>query len=85
MTNAMVQMYFRKERFKDNLIQKVYDRIEGYNAPPLWAIVALIVLAALAIVVVTAASIWCMRRGYRFFGVDWKRGNAGQVGVGCLR
>lgn len=85
MNSVMIQMYFGAQTLKDRFVRKIYNVAEGYNAPPLWAIVSLIVLAALAIIVVVAASIWCSSRGYKYFGVDWNRGSTGFVGVGCLK
>lgn len=85
MNNVSMKLYFQKENAKEKIMRKIENWTQGYNAPPFWAIVSLIVLAALAIVVVTAAAIYCSMNGYRYFGVNWSKGNVGQIGVGCLR
>ncbi|GIO23009.1 hypothetical protein [Oceanobacillus sp. J11TS1] len=85
MNYIMSNLYVKKESSKDKIMQQVENWAQGYNAPPLWFIVSLVLLASIAVVVVTAASIYCMQKGYSFFGVSWNKGTSGQVGVGCLR
>ncbi|KMK76208.1 hypothetical protein [Alkalihalobacillus pseudalcaliphilus] len=85
MNYIMSNLYVKKESAKDKIMQWIENWTQGYNGPPFWFIVSLIVLAAIAIIVITAASIFCMQKGYSYYGVDWKKGNVGQIGVGCLR
>lgn len=85
MNNISTSLYLKKESAKELIMQRIENWTQGYDAPPLWMIVSLVVLAALAIIIVTAASIYCMQKGYGYFGVNWSKGNAGQIGVGCLR
>lgn len=85
MNYIMSHLYVKKESAKDQIMQRIENWALGYNMPPIWFIVSLVLIAALGIVVLVGASVYCMQKGYRFWGVDWSRGNVGQIGVGCLR